>query len=179
MGRHTQHTHSSYAFCPSPSKKSNSQPERTKPKILSTLKKKFKKKNERGKNPYKKSALCKCQERVLSFTVGHQRERHTPLVGRTFVVVVVVVVVVVCLFFLNFLARGLSLSRRKKERKRWAAVVFMAGKAPRKGVSHRRRRWGRRKRLWRSLARKTRWRRSWGTTCRRRTMVGSKSWGGW
>ena len=51
-----------------------------------------------GKNPYKKSALCKCQERVLSFTVGHQRERHTG-VGRTFVVVVVVVVV--CLIIRN------------------------------------------------------------------------------
>ena len=59
------------------------------------------------------------------------------------------------------------------------AVSIKAGKAPRKGVSHHRRRWGRRKRLWRSLARKTRWRRSWGTTCRRRTKGRSKSWGGW
>ena len=88
-----------------------------------------------GKIHHKKSARRKCQERVLSFTVGHQRERHTG-VGRTFVVVVVVVVVV-CLFFFK-LSRAVSLSRRKKERKRWAAVVFMAGKAPRKGAHHHR-----------------------------------------
>jgi hypothetical protein len=97
-------------------------------------KKNSKKKMREGKIHHKKSALCKCQERVLSFTVGHQRERHTG-VGRTFVVVVVVVVV--CLFFFK-LSRAVSLSRRKKERKRWAAVVFMAGKAPRKGAHHHR-----------------------------------------
>ena len=82
-----------------------------------------------------KRALFVSVKSACSLSPSGTRERDTHTgVGRTFVVVVVVVV---CLFFFK-LSRAVSLSlvERKKERKRWAAVVFMAGKAPRKGAHH-------------------------------------------